>query len=504
MADPYISIAVTDGATLDKYFRYMKYKYTWNRDPIGFIINNASTDPKIQIIDRNETAFDPDPDFFYNHELFQWPKCILSEAGVEIDGVDYIGSDLDVNGTSGDVMTYIPNGQYSYKWEPDANVQIYKYAPYDSNHRGFDFFPHCFSGGGTKHDHFFIGTYKAGLKDDAGTLKFNSCSGVQPWTGGQMRSVPFSAGATEFTVGETITGTTSTATGTVVSWHKTSGDWSAGTAMGVVYIRNYGVYVPTATAFSNGETLTRASGSATTSGISGSINLTLDNALTYANNKGAGWTISDVYSTAWIQGLLYAMAETRDTQTAFGKGVSECRVGVGYAGLLNGDDNINLNINGQGNGMGDGVNGQTPICVNNIYDLWGGGLEFISGINTYANGSYRLTNPDGTKPIAATLPDGSYITGITAIPLTNGYVSSVQKDKMGAILWIPLTAGDTGSGSIAKFCDQWSYSTNDPAIVISGGTWAAWGGTGIGLRAALPTTRSSRSVGARLKYIPQS
>lgn len=516
------STTIQDIIEFDKYQKILKYQSQWYSAPFGYMIENLSSDPKVTLIDKNESPFDPPNGFFYNHELCMWTKCLLSETGVVTENkeTDRNGVNLDRTGASGDVMTWIPNGQCSYKWEPDADVQIFKFAPYYSNHRGFDYHPNCYQGGGTKHDHFFWGTYPAGLKDDAGTLKFNSWSGVQPWTGDQMRAVPFTAGNTEFTVGETITGFTSGATGTVVSWHKSSGDWTAtpGTAAGTVYIRNYGVEVSTATAFGTSEALTRTSGSASTNGAQTIIHLTLDNALTYAANKGAGWTITGPYDLGWVQGLLYAQWLSRDSQTVVGKGVVGRLLGNGYNGLLNGADDVDNYLNIYGTGMNPSkTNGQTPIEVNNICDLWGGCNEFVAGINifksngtdasgnAYTAGSYRVTKRDGTGVIAGTLPAESYETGPGAVPLTGGYFSKVQIDPLGTFLFLPLSAGDANSGNTYAFCDHWESPQNSPSILIRGGYWNSFNEAGLNyMNSYYSVSGYAKHITARLKYIPQS
>jgi len=46
----------------------------------------------------------------------------------------------------------------------------------------------------------------------------------------------FNSGSTEFTVGETVTGAVGEATGVVVSWYETSGDWTTNNAVGGLYV----------------------------------------------------------------------------------------------------------------------------------------------------------------------------------------------------------------------------------------------------------------------------
>ncbi len=57
--------------------------------------------------------------------------------------------------------------------------------------------------------------------------------------------ITFNSGSLEFVAGEVLTGATSGATGTVLSWYETSGTWAGGNASGVVYLSSAGSFTGT-------------------------------------------------------------------------------------------------------------------------------------------------------------------------------------------------------------------------------------------------------------------
>jgi len=496
-----------DDATLDKFVNYMKYKYTWNRDPIGFKIENTSSDPKVTRIDRTGEAFNPTADFFYNHELYYMPKVLLSAAGVKTEGEDLIGSNLDFTGAAGDAMVWCNNAKVKYWYESDSDTQFYLYAPFDINHPGFDYHPSCRAGGGTLRDHFYTGAYEASMGvNSSGNKILRSITGAQPWTGGEIRSLAFtSGGPTAFTKGELLTGAVSGATGYVVSFYVSSGTWAGGDAAGIVYLSLPGVATATATAFQSGSLNGSVSGvdCATASGAATVLPLTIDNALTYAANKGAGWTISNVYGVSLLRGLFYTQYGTRNSQTAIGPGVVNLASGAGFAGKNTGADSIDTLGTSFGTGSGSGTNGSTPIKWNNIENLWGNCWKFLAGLNVMADGSCRITKQDGTGTIAGTLPAGSYETLPGTLPLTDNYISKIQTDELGALTFSPLQVSGT---STTGLCDFYNHSILNPALVFSGGPW--YGGlvaAGIGdWYANGAPSGSGRDIGARLVYIPQA
>jgi hypothetical protein len=245
---------------------------------------------------------------------------------------------------------------------------------------------------------------------------------------------------------------------------------------------------------------------------------TIDDALLFAGNKGTGWTIEDIYCKSLMQDLFYAQHGTRDSQTAIGKGIVDLPSVTGFAGLLTGANNIDANVNEFGTGMGGGTNGTTPVRWNNLENFTGGNVwEFTAGINVFASngtdgsgnpytaGSYRVTKRDGTGTIAGTLPTGSYKVGVGTVPMDDAYYSKVMTDPLGALLNIPLVAGDANSASNKAYCDRWYYPRSNPSILLSGGYWIYGLSAGVGCRTASNAPSiSARPVGARLKYIPQS
>ena len=340
-------------------------------------------------------------------------------------------------------MVWCNNAQYKSWYESDSDTLFKLFAPYDSNYRGFDYHPHCYAGGGTKHDHFFLGAYEAYgyLDPNDSKYKIGSATGKQPITG--EVAYPDCPNSGRFTI---------------------------------------------------------------------------DDALLFSANKGAGWTIEEVYCRSLMQDLFYTQHGTRNSQTAIGLGVVNLTPGSGFAGKLTGADSINDRVDAFGTGMGNGTNGQTPIRWNNLENWLGGNVsEFTAGVNFYNSGgtdgdgnpytagSFRVTKQDGTGTIAGTLPAGSYETGVGTVPMVDAYYSKIMTDPLGSLLNMPMVAGDVNSGDNKGFCDYWYYPRSNPSIMLSGGSWNSGLIAGVGCRTSHDApSHSYRTFGARLKYIIQS
>lgn len=514
MTDPGICTEIADIADLNRKMLFLNMLYQSNREPIGVRIDISSSSPTVQRIDKNFNEINPDTTFFQNHELFQWPKCTLTESGVPtysdyLNGTNLDGTTLDLSGANGDVMARIPNPKMRYEYDSSAGKIYILYAPPDSNHPYFDYHPNHYSRG-KLNDYFFTAVYKAGLKDDNGTLKFASHTGAQPWTGGQIRALNFNTGTVVggFTIGETLTGAGG-ATGTIIAYHTSSGTWGTDAA-GVVYLKSPGVDAGTATAYVTNEQLTGSTSGAcaNASGAATTLGLTMDNAISYASAKGAGWGIADIHAWSIIQGLLYTQYGTRNLQSAVGNGLLNFSTSptAGFNGLATGADLIDTRLDMWGNGTGNNPrsDGYTSISCNNLQDLWGNGWEMIHGINMYTDNTYRILKKDYSGAQVATLVDGSYDTGISTLPTSVGYIKEIQTDKVGATAFVPKSAGGTGSGNSAFFCDTYDNPTSTPSVLIVGGgsILGLQGGIGCWYAKSGPTY-TSRLMTARLTYIPQ-
>jgi hypothetical protein len=229
--------------------------------------------------------------------------------------------------------------------------------------------------------------------------------------------------------------------------------------------------------------------------------LNLDDAELYAKNAGFSG-ITNVWTYAYLQLLMYIEYGTFDIQTALGRGVVDLVSGENFAGKLTGADSIDSRIGTNGTGVGSGTNGQTPVCWRGIENLWGNCWEFIAGLNMYlSDGSYRILKRDGTGTPAATLGAGSYETGSGTVPITaDGYINGIQSDELGALAFIP--SANSGSSS-TYLCDQFYYPRYNPSIVRFGGVWYNGLAAGVGCRSAdSATSLSSRNIGARLEFLP--
>lgn len=229
--------------------------------------------------------------------------------------------------------------------------------------------------------------------------------------------------------------------------------------------------------------------------------LTLDDAELYAKNAGFSG-ITNVWTYAYLQLLMYIEYGTLDIQTALGKGIVDLATGTGFAGKNTGADSIDSRLGTNGTGTGSGTNGQTPVCWRGIENPYGNVWEFVAGINMFlSDGSYRILKRDGTGTPAAELAEGSYETGAGTVPVAaDGYIDGIQSDELGALSFVP--SSNSGSSS-TYLCDQFSYPRYNPSAVLSSGNWDIGLRAGVGCRLAnvAPTT-SGRAIGARLEFLP--
>lgn len=229
--------------------------------------------------------------------------------------------------------------------------------------------------------------------------------------------------------------------------------------------------------------------------------LNLDDAELYAKNAGFSG-ITNVWTYAYLQLLMYIEYGTLDIQTALGRGVVDLASGENFAGKLTGADSIDSRLGTNGTGTGSGTNGQTPVCWRGVENPYGNVWEFVIGINMFlSDGSYRVLKRDGTGTPAATLAEGSYETGAGTVPVAaDGYIDGIQSDELGALSFVP--SSNSGSSS-TYLCDLFNYPRYNPSIVLFGSYWPHGLAAGVGCRSAnAAPSLSFRTVGARLEFLP--
>lgn len=464
---------------------------------VGFEVNNSDDNPSVRTVDV-------DGNTLYNYNFSKNPiwggirRCTIDTSTLDISyGANARGDGLDLSGASGPVMVEVPRFWVNY--DNSTGNQIFWVTPYNLSDYGFEVHPDFMQRNGFESDYVYFGAYEASLKvNSTGSLVLDSRTGAQPWTGGEIDSLAFTGGITEFNAGDNVTGQTSTAYGYVVDYYVSSGSWAGNDAAGTVYLKQVnGTY-------QNAENLqVSAATVAVSGGVNSPISLTLDEAEGYGNNIGENFGITNVWGYSALQLLVYTEFGTRDIQTALGRGIVDLSSGAGFTGKNTGADSTDTNIGTNGTGTGTGINGETPIVWRGFENLPSGGnvWEFIAGINMYlSDGSVRILTPNGTGTPAATIADGNYITLPGTVPLTDGYISGIQTDKNGALAFTP--AATVGSSS-THYADYFWYPIYSPSVVLFGGSWTDGSTAGVGCRGSYFTPSSnSRYVGARLEYIP--
>jgi len=494
----YVS-SFADGSTIDSLLTYVQSIKSNNSMPVGIEWDSSSSSPSLKIIDINRNQISPTPDFFNSHSIWgNIRRCVKNRTtGVISYGSNPRGDGLALDGSTGDVLVEIPTARYFF--EVVGSKYRWWIIPNSTAYISYPLHPAAVQrGGSTSRNVIYVGAYEAGLRDDAGTVKLKSITGAQPFTGGEMRQLAFTAGAVQFTVNETLTGASSGATGQVVDFNISSGTWGAGTAAGTVYLKQYNANTFTSENINGsvaGNTCAHATGAAS------SVALTIDNAETYAKNNGTGFGIVNVHTFSYLELLFLIEYATWDSQSALGQGIVNLASGSGYAGKITGADSIDSRLATNGTGTGSSTNGSTPVCWRGIENLWGNVWEFMIGLNmNLSDGSWKILKADGTGTPAGTLAAGSYDTGVGAVPLADGYISGINSNPEGALAFIP--SADVGSSSTYQ-CDYFYHPANNPSIVFSGGFWNSGLTAGVGYRYAnYAPSFSNRVIGARLEFLP--
>lgn len=227
--------------------------------------------------------------------------------------------------------------------------------------------------------------------------------------------------------------------------------------------------------------------------------LTRANARKLANNRGAGWQLSNIFSLSATQWLILVEYASFDAQTKIGKGVSN----------FTDDESTNMALvtgatAGIGNGSGipdGGTDGQCSVSYRGEENLWGNIWTWLDGINIYNTATESTVY---VKEFGAMVDDT--VNGYTALGFSAkngaGYISAFGIDTDLAEVFIPVAL--SGSSTLPVGDYFWNQNTGWRVAAL-GGAWdygpycGAWY-----LSWATVSSRRNRNIGGRLLYVPQT
>jgi len=427
------------------------------------------------------------------------PWAGMRRVNLAVDGTInavYGEANYKEDGSNGRVMVQIPKF-----WVKSEETVANKYRWWISDHAvtGFEVHP-AFNQrtASAPADYIYVSAYEASLMDDAGTLKMDSKSGEQPWTGGELDSLGFDSGSVEFVVGETLTGAISGATGVVLDYHVATGTWGGGDAAGTVYLKQV-----SATAF-QAEDLDGSTGGANMASATGAnvaLALNIDDARGYGTAVGSYWGIMNIWTMAALQVLFMVEYGNMDSQTAIGRGVVDKASGVGFAGELTAASSINDNLGDNGTGTGTGTDGLVPIAHRWIENLWGNVWKFIDGYEA-VDAAYHILKATGgwTNSGPSIWGAGDYDASTAAPITTDGYASNIVYEA--ALKYLLLASAVAGSDSTCIPDYFYAHDAGETNILLASGGWNYASDAGLGcLSSRDVASHSDRKIGARLEFI---
>ena len=345
-------------AALDYVYRQLDY----NSEAIGVQYDTTSDSPTLERIDINGNSLNVDTAYFNNHVIWggmmRWARN--RTTGVFKHGSNPRGDGLSLDSTDGDIFTSVPTGNVWFNVDGDFN-QYYVLPFYKTDSR-FRTHPLAYQRGGTAKPLMYIGSFEAGLRNFTTTPVLQSISGIQPVTGNTLRYVTFaSGGTTAITTGQTITGSVSGATATVISVLVSTNSWGGGDATGTIWVKQQ------SGTFQAENLLVGGVDCATISNNTSPITLTLADAEGYGNALGAGMGICNVHTDSWLKLLMGIEYGTFNMQYALFEGVVDLDSSTSaYLGHNTGANSIYENMAANGTGVGTGATGDNTFAWRTI------------------------------------------------------------------------------------------------------------------------------------------
>lgn len=269
---------------------------------------------------------------------------------------------------------------------------------------------------------------------------------------------------------------------------------------GCIYDTDKGVYLKSDEQLADfaADTLSSIAGAKPASGLTQL--LTRANTRKLANNRGAGWQLSNIFSLSVTQWLILVEYASFDAQAKIGKGVS--------AFTDAGSTNMSVVTGataGIGNGSGipdGGEDGKCSVSYRGEENLWGNIWTWLDAINIF---NTATTSAIYVKEYG-TMKDDT--TGDGYIPVDfgafkgEGYISAFGIDDDLVELFIPVANGGASNLPVGDYF--WNNHTGF-CVAILGGRW--YDGARCGAWCLHWDDASSdryRSIGGRLLYVPQT
>jgi hypothetical protein len=244
------------------------------------------------------------------------------------------------------------------------------------------------------------------------------------------------------------------------------------------------------------------------------VSMTIGQARQYAENKGDGWGITNIWTFSGLRQLFYTEMLTLDSQTAWAK--SRGVVDFGYDGTFkakdSGADSIDTQISAlNATGSGTGENGKTPVSWRGIENFWGNVFQFQDGFNAI-DGKAFVISPTGLgisgKPtVFKDVLDTSDVISVGVLCPDEGWQKNFISSDVARPLFLPSSVGGSETTYVSDY--YWPPNSTDPSspssplILLSGGGWKHAGGAGIGrLGADCNISRERYDFGARIEFRP--
>jgi len=259
---------------------------------IGIYKNFDDVSPGWSYCDCDGTPFTPSAGWQATNPILRNMKtCTILPGQKPVFGSNNRGDGLTLDGSAGQVMVQVPAVYMDRWWE--GNTEFILFSPFaattPSGH-SLTLNPAFVQRGGYPRSRLFVSRYYATLAvSPAGELCALSASGQQPWTGQEMIGLGFTNGSAQPAIGSVVSGATSGVQGTVQAVKLSSGSWVGGDAAGTIYLKMVDEKLSFDTgsvAFTVGETVTGE-----TSGATGTIVAVVKESGDWSLGTAAGYLV---------------------------------------------------------------------------------------------------------------------------------------------------------------------------------------------------------------------